>query len=88
MRAFSGRSPNARRRPLTVGLHGLIELDLDGGEGNDLLTGGDVLGGDDNDVMSGGNGNDNLNGGADTDFCDGGTGSDSAINCETVINVP
>jgi Ca2+-binding RTX toxin-like protein len=69
-----------------VGLNGLIELDLDGGEGNDLLTGGDVLGGDDNDVMSGGN--DNLNGGADTDFCDGGTGSDSAINCETVINVP
>ncbi|MCA9068947.1 MAG: hypothetical protein KDA84_08495, partial [Planctomycetaceae bacterium] len=33
-------------------------------------------------------GNDTLNGGADTDFLDGGLGEDSAINGETVINVP
>ncbi len=74
---------------------------LSGGDGNDILISGDgndvLLGGDDNDVLSGGNGNDillagdgndTLNGGADTDFLDGGAGQDSAINGETVINVP
>ena len=29
-----------------------------------------------------------LAGGADTDFLDGGAGQDSAINGETVINIP
>lgn len=74
---------------------------VSGGEGNDILISGDgndvVLGGDGNDVLSGGrgndillagDGNDTLNGGADTDFLDGGAGQDSAINGETVINIP
>lgn len=74
---------------------------ISGGDGNDILLGGDgndvILGGDGNDVLSGGrgndillagDGNDVLNGGAGTDFLDGGAGSDSAINGETVINVP
>ena len=74
---------------------------LNGGNGNDILISGDgndvLIGGNDNDVLSGGNGNDillagdgndTMNGGADTDFLDGGSGQDSAINGETVINVP
>ncbi len=74
---------------------------ISGGDGNDILISGNgndvLLGGDGNDVLSGGNGNDTLlagddndtmNGGADTDFLDGGAGEDSAINGETVINVP
>ncbi len=74
---------------------------VSGGDGNDILISGDgndvVLGGDGNDVLSGGrgndillagDGNDTLNGGADTDFLDGGAGQDSAINGETVINIP
>ncbi len=74
---------------------------VSGGEGNDILISGDgndvLLGADGNDVLSGGRGNDILlggegndvlNGGADIDFIDGGLGQDSAINGETVINVP
>ena len=74
---------------------------VSGGEGNDILISGDgndvILGADGNDVLSGGRGNDILlagdgndvmNGGADIDFLDGGAGQDSAINGETVINVP
>ncbi len=74
---------------------------VSGGEGNDILIGGDgkdvLIGANGNDVLSGGrgndillagNGNDTMNGGADTDFLDGGAGQDSAINGETVINVP
>ena len=74
---------------------------VSGGDGNDILISGDgndvVLGADGNDVLSGGrgndillagDGNDTLNGGADVDFLDGGAGQDSAINGETVINVP
>ena len=41
-----------------------------------------------NDILLAGDGNDVLNGGADIDFLDGGAGQDSAINGETVINVP
>ncbi len=58
----------------SVGLLGLIELDLDGGEGNDLLIGGD--------------GNDLLNGNNGTDVCDGGLGTDTALGCETELNIP
>ena len=54
-----------------------------GADGNDLLSGGRG-----NDILLAGDGNDTLNGGADTDFLDGGAGQDSAINGETVINVP
>ena len=74
---------------------------VSGGDGNDVLISGDgndvILGSDGNDVLSGGRGNDILlagegndvlNGGADVDFLDGGPGQDSAINGETVINVP
>ncbi len=74
---------------------------VSGGVGNDILISGDgndvIVGGDGNDVLSGGagndillagDGNDTLNGGADIDFLDGGAGEDSAINGETVINVP
>ena len=74
---------------------------VSGGDGNDILISGDgndvLLAGDGNDVLSGGRGNDILlagdgndvmNGGADIDFLDGGAGEDSAINGETVINVP
>ena len=74
---------------------------VSGGEGNDILISGDgndvLLGADGNDVLSGGrgndillagDGNDTLNGGADIDFLDGGAGQDSAINGETVVNVP
>ena len=58
----------------SAGLAALIDLDLDGGEGNDTLTGGDG-----NDVLRGGNG---------TDVCDGDGGTDIAIDCETLINIP
>jgi Ca2+-binding RTX toxin-like protein len=74
---------------------------VSGGEGNDILISGDgndvIVGGDGNDVLAGGrgndiliagDGNDTLNGGDGTDFLDGGLGEDSAINGETVINIP
>ena len=74
---------------------------LSGGEGGDIIFSGagndSVIGGNGNDVISGGNGNDtlrggndhdSLDGGADFDFLDGGAGTDSAINGESVINVP
>jgi Ca2+-binding RTX toxin-like protein len=74
---------------------------ISGGDGNDILISGDgndvLLGGDDNDTLSGGRGNDTLlagdgndmlNGGDGTDFLDGGAGEDSAINGETMVNVP
>jgi Ca2+-binding RTX toxin-like protein len=74
---------------------------ISGGDDNDILISGDgndvILGGDGDDVLSGGrgndilmagNGNDNLNGGDGVDFLDGGAGQDSAINGETMINVP
>ncbi len=55
----------------SVGLNGLISLDLDGGEGNDLLIGGD--------------GADVLNGGAGRrDRCERNGGSDRLISCEKV----
>lgn len=52
----------------SVGLNGLISLDLDGGEGNDLLVGGDGV-----DVLRGGSGK---------DTCSGNGGRDRLISCE------
>ena len=58
----------------SVGLNGLIALDLDGGEGNDLL-----LGGDGSDVLRGGSGNDTLIGNRGNDIALGEDGSDLMI---------
>ena len=55
----------------SVGLNGVIGLDLDGGEGNDLLIGGDGV-----DLLNGGNGRDK---------CSSGGGRDELISCEIVI---
>lgn len=55
----------------STGLNGLIGLDLDGGEGNDLLIGGDGV-----DVLRGGAGNDVLIGGRGNDIVLGQDGSD------------
>ena len=57
-----------------VGLDGLISLDLDGGEGNDLLIGGDGI-----DVLRGGAGNDTLIGGKANDIVLGEAGNDLQI---------
>ena len=76
----------------STGLVGLIGLDLDGGEGNDLLIGGDgvdvLRGGAGNDVLIGGRGNDVVlgqdgsdlmivNDGDGSDFLEGGEGFDT-----------
>ena len=58
----------------SVGLNGLISLDLDGGEGNDLLIGGDGI-----DVLRGGAGNDTLLGNRGNDIVLGEAGSDLLI---------
>ncbi len=55
----------------SVGLLGLIELDLDGGEDNDLLIGGDGV-----DVLRGGRGNDTLIGNKGNDIQLGEAGDD------------
>lgn len=55
----------------SVGLRDLIALDLDGGEGNDLLIGSDGV-----DVLRGGAGNDTLIGNKGNDVQLGETGSD------------
>ena len=65
---------------------------IDGYAGDDRLYGGDgtdtLYGDSGNDCLWGEGGNDHLDGESGDDFCDGGTGTDSAANCETVINVP
>ncbi|MCA9264354.1 MAG: hypothetical protein KDA60_10920, partial [Planctomycetales bacterium] len=58
----------------STGLVGLINLDLDGGEGNDLLIGGDGV-----DVLRGGAGNDTLIGGRGNDVVLGQDGNDLFI---------
>ena len=74
------------------GLDGLINLDLDGGQGNDLIIGGDgadtlrggvgmdtLIGGRGNDVVFGDEGNDLMivNDGDGSDFLEGGAGEDT-----------
>jgi Ca2+-binding RTX toxin-like protein len=53
---------------------GVIQLTVDGGDGNDVLTGSS---GDD--VLRGGNGDDVLVGGPGTDVLDGGSGNNVVI---------
>ena len=55
----------------STGLVGLISLDLDGGEGNDLLIGG--------------GGADRIDGGAGQDRCNGGGGRDKLLDCEIPV---
>jgi Ca2+-binding RTX toxin-like protein len=47
-----------------------------------------VNGGAGDDVIVGSQGNDTLDGGTNVDYIDGGAGIDSAVNGETVVNVP
>jgi Ca2+-binding RTX toxin-like protein len=65
------------------GLGGLIQLTVDGGAGDDIITGSDgndrLSGGAGNDVISGRDGNDILDGGAGNDFINGGRGNDTAL---------
>jgi Ca2+-binding RTX toxin-like protein len=66
---------------------------LDGGVGADYLAGGagadNLSGGDGNDTIYGQAGDDTLDGGAGTsDYCAGGADTDTATNCETVVQVP
>jgi Ca2+-binding RTX toxin-like protein len=70
----------------------LIALDLDGGQGNDLLIGGNgadtLRGGADNDTLLGNAGNDVLIGGTGFDTCNGGAGADFGAECESQVNIP
>jgi Ca2+-binding RTX toxin-like protein len=65
------------------GLASLIQLTLDGGDGNDTIVGGDgndtLIGGSGNDIVTGGRGNDNaqLGTGDDTFVWNPGDGSDT-----------
>ena len=67
------------------GLASLISLTLDGGDGNDIITGGDgadqLVGGAGNDTVIGGRGNDtaSLGGGDDTFVWNPGDGSDTVF---------
>ncbi|APZ96599.1 calcium-binding protein [Fuerstiella marisgermanici] len=87
----NGQGGNDRIAGAT-GLVGLIALDLDGGEGNDVLIGGDgddvLRGGEGNDVLVGGKGNDVMlgedgddlliwNNGDNDDLMEGGAGNDT-----------
>jgi Ca2+-binding RTX toxin-like protein len=65
---------------------------VDGGDDNDGLYGGPnddtLFGGAGDDAITGQKGNDALDGGAATDKCNGGEDTDTAVNCETLSNVP
>ncbi len=65
------------------GLANLIQISVDGGAGNDNITGSDgndrLSGGDGNDIINGRDGNDRLDGGAGNDFINGGRGNDTVF---------
>ena len=76
-------------------IHGLGGNDtIIGLGGNDLICGGggddELRGGPGDDELRGGPEDDALTGGAGTDVCRGGSQvtRDTAVNCETVINIP
>ncbi len=54
---------------------------VDGGQGNDI-----IIGGDGHDDLDGGQGDDYIDGGAGSDSCNIKHGTDTAVNCETIIN--
>jgi Ca2+-binding RTX toxin-like protein len=66
--------------------------DLVGGPGADTLRGQDgddqLRGTSENDNLLGGSGDDDLDGGTQTDKCNGGSDIDTAVACETRLNVP
>ena len=70
---------------------GNLRLLIDGGIGNDNLTGtngGDtIVGGEGGDVISGRSGNDTLNGGAGDDFIDAGAGNDFVLGESDIDNI-
>jgi uncharacterized delta-60 repeat protein len=84
--------------PLADVIHGLGGNDtINGGLGDDILCGGSgndtIDGSKGNDLLFGDSGSDTLDGGLGDDECDGGlfdlhADEETAINCETVTNVP
>jgi len=74
----------------TIGLAGVVELDLDGGDGNDVLIGGDggdtLRGGNDDDTIVGWHGNDVVLGGHGDDrvIWNHGDGSDAVFGGDGV----
>jgi Ca2+-binding RTX toxin-like protein len=79
-----------------VGASGLasssVVLTVNAGSGDDVVVGSqgnDTVNGEaNNDILLGGAGADALDGGTGTDYIDGGSGIDTAVNGETVVNVP
>jgi hemolysin type calcium-binding protein len=65
---------------------------ISGGGGQDIVVGGfgnDVLNGEDgDDILAGGNGGDDLDGGAGVDILDNGHVPETAVNGESVFNLP
>ena len=83
--AVSGAAP--ANDTLTVNLSGGDDLLSASGLANSsvVLT---LNGGANEDVLIGSDGNDTFNCDTGTDYADGGPGIDSAVNCETVVNIP
>jgi Ca2+-binding RTX toxin-like protein len=65
------------------GLGNLIQINVDGGAGNDNITGSDgndrLSGGAGNDIINGRDGDDRLDGGDGNDFINGGHGNDTIL---------
>jgi Ca2+-binding RTX toxin-like protein len=66
-----------------AGVGALTLLSIDGGVGNDTVSGSDgpdlIVGGDGNDVLNGGGGDDRIIGGTGTDTMNGGAGDDTLV---------